>query len=400
MIPSFYLKLFQLSWKSLRSNIFRSFLTTLGIMIGTATIIIVVALGEGAKQDIAEQYSNMSVTTILINGPSTEGAKSKLSVDDIPAISVIPTVSDVVPMLTGKVNVSTTVNTASFNVVGTYPNFSNVANLKFSKGGFFSQIDEDDHSKVAVLGATVAEEIYGTRTPDVIGEKIVLGKKEFEIIGIAEYKGGAFGPITIDEAVFTPYSSGFRYVLGVNGKFSFNINAKSVELLEDTMLSLTKVLREEHKLGATIPDDFKLKDMGATVSSAQSSSQTMAILLGSVGFIVLLVGGIGIMNIMYVTVSERTKEIGIRKAIGAKDTHVLTQFLFEAFILTAVGYGIGTLTSILVFYILLSFGIKVIFVSWSLLLSLVITFTVGMFFGYYPAKKASELDPIDALRYE
>jgi len=375
-------------------------LTTLGIMIGAATIIIVVALGEGAKQDIAAQYSNMSVTTILVNGPSTEGSKSKLSVDDIPVISAIPAVADVVPMLTGKVNISTTENTASFNVVGTFPNFSSVANLTYSKGGFFEQVDDDDHTKVVVLGATVAEEIYGSRTPDVIGQSIILGKKEFEIVGIADYKGGAFGPITIDEAVFTPYSSSYRYVLGKNGKFSFNINAKNVDLLEDAMLSLTKVLREEHKLGATTPDDFKLKDMGATVASAQSSSQTMAILLGAVGFIVLLVGGIGIMNIMYVTVSERTKEIGIRKAIGAKDHHVLTQFLFEAFILTAVGYLVGTAASVVIYYVLLSFGIKVVFVGWSLLLSLIITFTVGMFFGYYPAKKAAALDPIDALRYE
>jgi len=369
-------------------------------MIGAATIIIVVALGEGAKQDIAAQYSNMSVTTILVNGPSTEGSKSKLSVDDIPVISAIPAVADVVPMLTGKVNISTTENTASFNVVGTFPNFSSVANLTYSKGGFFEQVDDDDHTKVVVLGATVAEEIYGSRTPDVIGQSIILGKKEFEIVGIADYKGGAFGPITIDEAVFTPYSSSYRYVLGKNGKFSFNINAKNVDLLEDAMLSLTKVLREEHKLGATTPDDFKLKDMGATVASAQSSSQTMAILLGAVGFIVLLVGGIGIMNIMYVTVSERTKEIGIRKAIGAKDHHVLTQFLFEAFILTAVGYLVGTAASVVIYYVLLSFGIKVVFVGWSLLLSLIITFTVGMFFGYYPAKKAAALDPIDALRYE
>jgi putative ABC transport system permease protein len=372
----------------------------LGIIIGAATIIIVVALGEGAKRDIEAQYSNMSVTTILINGPSTEGSQSKLSVDDIPAIQAISTVSDAVPMLTGKVNISTANNTASFNVVGTYPNFSDVANLTYERGGFFDQTDEDDHTKVVILGATVAEEIYGTRNPDVLGQSIVLGKKEFEIVGIAKYKGGAFGPISIDESVFTPYSSSYRYILGKNGKFSFNVNAQSVDLLEETMSSLTKVLREEHKIAANTPEDFKLKDMGATVASAQGSSQTMAILLGAVGFIVLLVGGIGIMNIMYVTVSERTKEIGIRKAIGAKDNHVLTQFLFEAFILTGVGYLIGTISSIGIYFILLSLGVKIVFVWWSLVLSFIITFTVGMFFGYYPAKKAAALDPIDALRYE
>jgi len=396
----FLLKLFKLSWDSLKANVFRSFLTTLGIMIGTTTIIIVVALGEGAKRDIEAQYSNMSVTTILINGPSTAGEPSKLSVDDIPLVKTISTVAEAVPMLTGKVNVSTSDKTTNFSVVGTYPDFVRVANLGLVSGQFFTQIDEDDHNKVAILGATVAEELFGTRDPKVIGETVILGKKEFEIIGIAEYKGGAFGPITIDESVFTPYSSSYRYVLGKNGKFSFNVNATDVNVLDQTMDSLTTVLRESHNLRPEDSDDFRLRDMGATVASAQSSSQTMALLLGSVGFIVLLVGGIGIMNIMYVTVSERTKEIGIRKAIGAKDSFILTQFLFEAFILTLVGFGIGVVAAVGIYFLLLSMGLKIAFVWWSVPLSLVITFSVGMFFGYSPAKKAASLNPIDALRYE
>jgi putative ABC transport system permease protein len=369
-------------------------------MIGTTTIIIVVALGEGAKKDIADQYSNMSVTTILINAPSTGGERSKLSVDDIPLVKTISTVADAVPMLTGKVNISNSDNVTNFSVVGTYPEFARVANLDLVSGQFFTQADEDDHTKVVILGATVAEELYGTREPQIIGDSVILGKKEFEIIGVAAYKGGAFGPVTIDESVFTPYSSAYRYVLGKNGKFSFNVNAVSVDVLGETMDSLTSVLRESHNLRPENSDDFRLKDMGATVASAQSSSQTMALLLGSVGFIVLLVGGIGIMNIMFVTVSERTKEIGIRKAIGAKDVHILTQFLFEAFILTLVGFMVGAIASIAIYYLLLSMGLKIIFVWWSVLLSFAITFTVGMFFGYSPAKKAASLDPIDALRYE
>lgn len=396
----FFIQLFELSWKSLRANAFRSFLTTLGIIIGATTIIVVVALGEGAKKDIEAQYSNMSVTTILINAPSTAGVKSKLSVDDIPLVKTISTVADAVPMLTGKVNMTANNTTVNFSVVGTYDDFAKVANLNLVSGNFFAREDEDNHTKVVILGATVAEELYGTRDPKVIGETIVLGEKEFEIIGVAEYKGGAFGPITIDESVFTPYSSSYRYVLGKNGKFSFNVNATSVDTLSETMTSISSVLRESHNLGAADTDDFKLKDMGATVASAQSSSQTMALLLGSVGFIVLLVGGIGIMNIMYVTVSERTKEIGIRKAIGAKDAFILTQFLFEAFILTSVGFIVGTLISFLVYYLLMSTGFKIVFVWWSVPLSFVITFTVGMFFGFLPAKKAASLDPINALRFE
>jgi len=400
MTVNFLFQLFILSWQSLRANLFRSFLTTLGIIIGTTTIIIVVALGEGAKRDIEAQYSNMSVTTILVNAPATGGSPSKLSIDDIPLVKEIPTVAEAVPMLTGKVNIAAGDNTTNFSVLGTYADFAEVANLEFVSGTFFTQEDEDSHNKQAILGATVAEELYGSKTPDVIGETVILGKREFEIIGIAKYRGGAFGPVTIDESVFTPYSSAYRYVLGKNGKFSFNVNASSVETLPATMDALAVVLREAHNIGPSDTEDFRLRDMGATVASAQSSSATMAFLLGSVGFIVLLVGGIGIMNIMYVTVSERTKEIGVRKAIGAKDVYILTQFLFEAFILTAVGFVLGTIIAVGFYYLLLSFDLKIVFVWWSLPLSFVITFAVGMFFGYAPAKQAAALNPIDALRYE
>ena len=397
---SFYIKLLKLSWRALNANKMRSFLTTLGIVIGSATIIIVVALGEGAKADIEAQYSNMSVTTILINGPSTEGGKSKLSPEDATLISSLPTIEEAVPMLSGKTQMSTTETSGSFSVLGTYPEFENVANLGLVSGRFFTQDEEDEHEKVAVIGAIVAEELFGSQTADIVGESFNVGKKEFEIIGVAQYKGGTFGPITIDDSIFTPYSTSYRYILGKDGKFSINAQATDVDILPEAMDDIAGALRESHNIRVGVTDDFRLRDMGATVSSAQNSSRTMAFLLGSVGVIVLLVGGIGIMNIMFVTVTERTREIGIRKAIGAKDFHIMLQFLFEALILTLVGFITGAILAVVAHVLLNQAGFSSILVWWAYPLSFVVTVGIGVFFGYYPAKKASSLKPIDALRYE
>lgn len=397
---SFYTKLLKLSWKALNASKLRSFLTTLGIVIGSATIILVIALGEGAKADIEAQYSNMSVTTILINAPSTGGVKSKLSPEDALVLQQLPTVEEAVPMLTGKTQMSTPEVSASFSVLGTYPEFESVANLVVTQGKFFTQEDEDDHNKVAVLGSIVAEELFGSADAKIVGETINVGKKEFEVIGVIEYKGGTFGPIAIDDSIFTSYSTAYRYALGKDGKLNINAQATDISLLEEAMDDIGASLRELHNIKPGVTDDFKLRDMGATVSSAQESSRTMALLLGSVGVVVLLVGGIGIMNIMYVTVTERTREIGIRKAIGAKDHHILVQFLLEALILTLVGFGAGALFATLAHFLLQKLSFSSVLVWWGYPLSFVVTVGIGVFFGYYPAKKAASLKPIDALGYE
>jgi putative ABC transport system permease protein len=394
-------KLVLLAWNALIMNPMRSFLTMLGIIIGSLTIIIVVALGEGAKRDIAKQYSNMSVTTILINGPSTaEGEKSRLNIDDVEPIKQLPSISNAVAQLSGKVQMSYGGVSSSLAVLGTTNDFQQVANLQLIKGRFFTPDEDENHSKVAVIGATVAEELFGDRYADVVGKTIIVGKKEFEVIGLLEYKGGSIGPTTIDDSIFTPYSSAYRYILGLNGKFNLNAQAKDVNLIPQAIDEISQVLRETHNLKLGMTDDFRVRDMGATVASAIDSSRTMSILLTAVGIVVLLVGGIGIMNIMYVTVTERTKEIGIRKAIGAQSEYILFQFLSEAFILSLIGFFIGCILSFGVFVLLQKFNISVLLVWWSYLLSFFSTVSIGIFFGWYPAQKAAALHPIDALRYE
>ena len=396
----FTFKLLGLSVKALTANLFRTILTMLGIIIGSLTIIIVVALGEGAKRDIEQQYSSMSVTTILVNAPSTvEGARSKLNFDDIEELKKIDSLQTVIPQLSGKVQMQAEGKSSNLSVLGTTSDVQTLASLKMVAGKFWDD-STDSRSKVVVIGAIVAEELFGSRTADVIGKTILVGKKEFEIIGLLEYKGGSVGPTTIDDSIFVPYESAYRYILGVNGRFNVNAQAKDVSRINEAVDQIAVVLRQTHNLKVGMNDDFRVRDMGSTVSSAVNSSRTMGILLASVGVIVLIVGGIGIMNIMYVTVTERTKEIGIRKAIGAKEEYILIQFIFEAFLMSLVGFLIGAVLSVGAFFLLKQFAVAAVMVWWSYLLSFVVTVSIGLFFGYYPAKKAAALNPIDALRYE
>lgn len=373
----------------------------LGIVIGAATIILVVAMGEGAKKDIDQQFSNMSVTTILINAPSSaDGQKSKLSADDVYDIRQLESVTLAAPQLTGKVTVTSDDASESFNIIGSFTEIFPIINSDLIYGEYFKDDDEDSHEKVAVLGANVVEELFGANDVNVIGEEINLGKKTFTIVGTLEYKGGSSGPTAIDDSIFTPYSSSYRYVLGKKGKFTINAMAIDVDNLDFAMEEIASVLRKNHNIKVGGIDDFRLKDMGTNVQAAKESAKTMSLLLGSVGFVVLVVGGIGIMNIMYVTVSERTKEIGLRKAIGAKDKHIELQFLLEAVILSAAGYVVGAVVASLLYFVLIKLSISMVLVWWSYLLSLVFVMVTGIFFGYAPAKQAAAMNPIDALRHE
>jgi putative ABC transport system permease protein len=272
--------------------------------------------------------------------------------------------------------------------------------VEFTHGQAFTQEDEDSHEKVAVLGATVVEELYGNRSANVIGDEIILGKKTFTIIGTLNYKGGSFGPTSIDDSVFTPYSSAYRYVLGKKGKFNINATATDIEKLGIAMDEIASLLRENHHIKAGGVDDFRIRDMGSNVQAAKDSARTMSLLLGSVGAVVLVVGGIGIMNIMYVTVTERTKEIGLRKAIGAKDKDIELQFLLEAVILSFFGFVIGAILATMLFFVLKQISISIVIVWWSYFLSAFFVAFTGVFFGYAPAKKAANMNPIEALRYE
>ena len=253
----FTFKLLGLSVKALTANLFRTILTMLGIIIGSLTIIIVVALGEGAKRDIEQQYSSMSVTTILVNAPSTvEGARSKLNFDDIEELKKIDSLQTVIPQLSGKVQMQAEGKSSNLSVLGTTSDVQTLASLKMVAGKFWDD-STDSRSKVVVIGAIVAEELFGSRTADVIGKTILVGKKEFEIIGLLEYKGGSVGPTTIDDSIFVPYESAYRYILGVNGRFNVNAQAKDVSRINEAVDQIAVVLRQTHNLKVGMNDSFQ-----------------------------------------------------------------------------------------------------------------------------------------------
>jgi putative ABC transport system permease protein len=380
----------------------RSFLTSLGIIIGAATVILVIDFGEGAKLDIAKQFSNLSVTTIFVNATSnSEGVESKLSYKDAEVIKKdAKYISLVAPVISGKAAVTAENNTEQINIVGTSVDFKGLSNLSFSKGNFFSDIQETSKKRVVVLGSTAAETMFGDASPDVIGQKLMINKKTYEIVGIITEKGGSFGPLSIDESIFMPFTVAERYALSSGGKMTLNVSAKDLASIEPAMTELSQILRDEHNIGSSGVEDFKLKDMGSNVVAAKDSAQTMAILLSSVAAIVLLVGGIGIMNVMYINVTERTKEIGLRKALGAKKKQIMLQFIAEALVISLFGSLIGLLVGIGLYPLALNLGAKVVHVWWGVFVAMGFSISIGVFFGYYPAKKAANLDPIEALRYE
>lgn len=398
----FWKRVFKESIKSVWSQKSRSFLTSLGIIIGAATIILVIDFGEGAKVDIAKQFSNLSVTTIFVNAPAnSEGTQSKLSYDDAEAIKKkAGYVSLVAPVISGKAAVSAQNNIEQINIVGTSVDFTGLSNLTFSKGSFFSEDQEKSKKKVVALGATAAETIYGDTSPDVIGQKLIINKKSYEVVGIITEKGGSFGPLSIDESIFMPFKAAERYALPSGGKMTLNVSAKDLASIEPAMTELSQILRDEHNIGASGVEDFKLKDMGSNVVAAKESAQTMAILLSSVAVIVLVVGGIGIMNVMYINVTERTKEIGLRKALGAKNKQIMMQFITEALVISSFGSLMGLILGVGLYPLALKLGAKVAHVWWGVLVAVGFSISIGVFFGYYPARKAANLDPIEALRYE
>lgn len=401
----------KMATNSLKVNKLRSALTSLGIIIGVSAVIIMLAIGSGASKKVQANMESMGSNMITIRSSSARtggvsmgiGTKPSLTLKDAIAIEkTIPNVDAVAPvsnegkqLMYGNQNWQTT-------VYGTTPKYLYIKNYEIEEGRGFTFEDVKNSAKVAVIGSTVSTELFGDVSP--INKVIRVGNVPFKVLGILKAKGSQ-GPFDQDDLIFIPITTAQKKLFGVTFPGSVKmivVKGLDADSLNDVEKDTEELLKVRHNIGKNQLNDFEIRNSAEFQEKMKSTVQTFAILLASIASVSLLVGGIGIMNIMLVSVTERTKEIGIRMAIGARASDIRWQFLIESFLLSMIGGLIGVVTGILGAKAIEFFsdGMSVSISLFSIFLSLGFSGLVGIGFGYYPAYKASLLNPIDALRYE
>lgn len=394
---------------ALKGNILRTLLTMLGIIIGIASVILIVSLGQGATQTITNQISSFGTNLIVvIPGSLSQGGGAgiasikTLTPEDgeeilesgrvINVAAVSPMVSKPAKAVAEGIDVQTTIQG-----VGTA--YQTIQTINMVQGEFLTEDHEQGLARVAVLGADIAVDLFGEGA-EPIGRSIKLDNRSFRVIGVAAPKGGS--PIASpDESVYIPYTTAMKILLGQNHVQTIMVQAEDAQLIDQTMEDINILLSERHKIPDGDDPDFSLRSSKDALATLDTVTGLLTTLLAGIAGISLLVGGIGIMNIMLVTVTERTKEIGLLKAIGAKRKDILTQFLIESVVLTLVGGSIGIVLGIAFAYIISNvINIPFIVQPLSILLAVGVSAGVGIGFGLYPAQRAAKLSPIEALRYE
>ncbi len=409
---------FRISVASLGANKLRSGLTLLGIVIGVAAVISLMAIGQGVQQSITSNIESLGSNLLFVQpGDSSQGgigggagSASTLTLQDAYALDdpvFAPAVKAVAPEIRASGQVEAGRNNTFTQVVGVTPDYDEVRNSPVEEGSFITQGHLDNRSQVAVLGQTIKETLFGNRDP--LGQPIRINGRQFEVIGILKSKGsGFFG--NFDNQILVPITTAYyrvssqRTTHGEISVDSINVQMPDIETMDEGMLQVATVLRLRHKI--TGEDDFIITNQRETIETLEQTTNTFVVFLGAIASISLLVGGIGIMNIMLVSVTERTREIGIRKALGAKRRDILLQFMSEATLLSLGGGVVGVLIGAGVAQLLNgrplvgSNPMETAF-SWDIaLLALFVAAAIGLFFGIYPAVRAARLHPIDALRYE
>ncbi|MEG1617461.1 MAG: ABC transporter permease [Bacteroidales bacterium] len=401
--------LFKIALRALKSNKLRGFLTMLGIIIGVASVITMLAIGQGSKRSIRNQISEMGSNMLMIHPGSMRmggvrqdmSTMQSLKMHDYESIIeknnylsyVSPSVSSSGQAIFGANNTPTT-------LYGVNEDYLEIRKYKLSNGDIFSAADIKSFAKVCLIGKTVADNLF-KNGEDPLGKFIRFSRTPFKIIGILESKGYNSMGMDQDDLLIAPYSTVQKRVLAINHLQGIYASAKSEESSENAVSEIEEILRFNHNIRDGQDDDFEVRSQEELSSMMTSTSNLMTLLLACIAGISLLVGGIGIMNIMYVSVTERTREIGLRMSVGAKSKDILMQFLIEAVLLSFTGGIIGILVGICATLLVkTAAGWPVLIQSGSIFLSFTVCTVTGIFFGWYPARKAAALDPIEAIRYE
>jgi putative ABC transport system permease protein len=407
-----FLRTLKVAWEGLTLNKARSFLTTLGVIIGVAAVIIMLAVSAGAEAEIADQINTLGANLIMVSSAMSRGgfgsqggsSSTSLSYDDITAITAnvtgvngVSAEQETSQNIIGGNNVSLT----GISVLGTTPGFTAVREYRVALGRFLTDRDNDRTNKVVVLGADVATELFCSQSA--LGQRIKIGSTHFTVVGVMEAKG-VVGNTDFDARAYIPLTVVFKNFLPARFRGEtvrlIYVSAASRDQLDSVMAQLTKLLNQRHQVDASTTA-FNMMTQDSIIEAASSTTASFRNLLGWVAAVSLVVGGIGIMNIMLVSVTERTREIGLRQALGARPRDVQLQFLFEAVILSLLGGLIGVLVGVGGSYLFGTLGsMRTQLVPISVPLAFGAAAVVGIFFGYYPATKAAQLDPIEALRRE
>ena len=403
-----YLNLTKISWGALMRNKFRAFLTMLGIIIGVASVIAMLAIGQGSKKSIQDQMSSMGSNLVFVSPGSQQrgGAQmgnsnaQSLTMSDLEAVEQAVNISAVSPEVRSSGQVVLGNSNWPTSIYGSNSEYLSIKKIEIESGRIFTEREINTMAKVCLVGKTVVNELFG-QGADPIGQTIRFKNIPFKIIGVLGERGNnSFGQDQ-DDMLLAPYTTVQKRILAATHLQSIVTSAVSEERTAEAIAELETILRKQHKITNPMDDDFRVMSQSELVKTFSSISDILTALLGAISGISLLVGGIGIMNIMYVSVTERTREIGLRMSIGGKGSDILMQFLIESTMLSVLGGVIG---------ILLGYGASAIIggvMGWpievmtnSVVLAFLVCSAIGIFFGWYPARKASNLNPIDALRYE